>query len=499
MTAGSVLPEANGSVPGWLEDAGTRGPDNVGADTLGSDVFGSDTLGPGRLTVAALCVKFGAVCESAVDPLEVASALEFEGYSDRIAREDYGVRDVFALAQAMYRRVPRKPRDPEPAPDPWQVPRLRPLLHGLLYALPAVCFPAAGALLAGPGVLPALVVALLVAWGLSQGLASIGYLRLGTTDLMQARQVLRSGMLAGLGLVALGMFAVRVAVPVHPLVLLFGAGEGVYMLGASALMVIGSERWLPAALAPGVLGSAMFLYLGRPVRLEHLAWGALAVTPLLACAMALLCTRTTASRSARLARPAELRAAGPAIAFGVVAAGLLTFPVIAGPHSHGGVNVGALVASIPLSLSMGAAEWSMLWYRRRTRRMLRTSTDLDAFQLRARVVLLYALLQYVAGTIVLVAAGFAVAVGANLVQLHWIVVLEAVGYLVLGAAMFLALLLQTMRVRALPLAAAATALVIEMIFHQYGAAIQLAVPAALLIVLGCYSMRLLGASVRHGY
>jgi hypothetical protein len=483
VSAGGV----NGAIPGWLDDPASD--------------LALAAMTPDRLTVAALCEKFADVCESAVDPLEIASALEFEGYGDRTAREDYGVRDVFALAHAMYRRVPRRPRAPEPAPDPWQTGRWRPLLHALLYALPAVCFPAAGALLAGPGVLPALVVALLVAWGLSQGLACVGYLRLGVTDMPRARRVLRSGLLAGLVLVALAMAVIQPAVHARVLVLLFGAGEGGYMLGASVLMVLGAERWLPAALAPGVLGSATFLFLGRPPHLEHLAWGALAVTPLLACAMALVCTRTAGARSPQEFVPTmrELRAAGPAIAFGVVAAGLLTFPVINGPHGHGGANIGALVASIPLSLSMGAAEWSLLWYRRRTRRLLRITSDVRVFELRARLVLLQAWLQYVAGAVVLLVAGLAIAVGAGLVHMQRIVVLEAVGYLALGSAMFLALLLQTMRIRALPLAASAVALAVEIILRGYGVAIELAVPAGLLLVAGWYSMTVLGQAVRHGY
>ena len=40
-----------------------------------------------RPTVAALCEKYGTVCESAVDPLEVASALEFDGFSDNVGLE----------------------------------------------------------------------------------------------------------------------------------------------------------------------------------------------------------------------------------------------------------------------------------------------------------------------------------------------------------------------------------------------------------------------------
>ena len=53
--------------------------------------------------VGELCRQFAAVCESAVDPLEICSALEFEGWSDQAVREHYGLADVFALAEEMYR------------------------------------------------------------------------------------------------------------------------------------------------------------------------------------------------------------------------------------------------------------------------------------------------------------------------------------------------------------------------------------------------------------
>jgi hypothetical protein len=472
-------PVINGKIPDWLEQPG---------------LYGENTP-----TVAALCERFSAVCQSAVDPLEVASALEFDGFSDRTVRDEYGVRDVFALARALYLRVPRQPADPAPAQDPWQVSRFRPLLHGLLYALPAVCFPAAGALLVGPGVLPTLVVALLVAWGLSQGLACIGYLRrAGTADEGQVRRVLRAGLGAGLVMVALTMLAARLYLHSYPLVLFFGAGEGVYMLGACVLMVVGAETWLPVALAPGVVGSGVFLYLGRPHGLEHLAWAALGATPLLACVIAIACSRKHGPRTGRLLIASELWAAGPAIAFGVVAAGLLTFPVVAGPEGHGGLNSGALLASLPLSLSMGAAEWSLLWYRRRTRRLLGSTSGLRAFRLRSRLLLLVALLQYLSGTTVLIAAGVAIAGATGFAHPQLTELPEMAAYLMLGSAMFLALMLQTMRVRAVPLLVASAALAAELILHDLGMIVQVVTPAALLIVIGCYAMTSLGAAVRHG-
>jgi hypothetical protein len=373
-----------------------------------------------------------------------------------------------------------------------------PLLHGLLYALPAVCFPAAAGLLGGPGVLPTLVLALLVAWGVSQGVAAVGYLRrAGTADEGQVRRVLRAGLGAGLVLVALAMLAARLDLHSHPLVLFFGAGEGVYMLGACVLMVVGAETWLPLALAPGVVGSGVFLYLGRPPGLEHLAWGALGATPLLACLIALACTRKQGFRAGRLLVAPELRAAVPAIAFGVVAAGLLSFPVIAGPQGHGGLNAGALLASLPLSLSMGAAEWSLLWYRRRTRRLLGTMSGLGGFRLRSRLSLFVALLQYLCGTAALMAAGAAIAGATGFAHPGWADLPEMAAYLMLGSAMFLALLMQTMGVRAIPLLAASAALAAELILHNEGMIVQVVTPAALLIVIGCFAVMALGA-VRHG-
>ena len=79
---------------------------------------------------------------------------------------------------------------------------------------------------------------------------------------------------------------------------------------------------------------------------------------------------------------------------------------------------------------------------------------------------------------------------------HVLVVMLA--YLMLGSAMFLALLLQTAGVRAVPLAVAAAALATELALRDMGMVIQVLTPAALLIVMGGFAARSLGAAVRHG-
>jgi hypothetical protein len=433
MSAGDV----RAALPGvtWPDDG--SGPPRL------RTITGTQAAPP--LSVAALCEEFIPVCESAVDPLEIASALEFEGMSDQSVRDRYGYTDVFALAREMYIQVPRQPAEPAPPADPWSVSRLQPLLHGLLYGLPAVCFPAAAALLNGPGAHVALLVALLTSWAASQGLASLGYLRLGrTTDRDQAKRLLRAGLLAGLVLIAAIMGATALLVHARLPVVIFGIGEGAYMLGACVLLVLGAEKWLLAALAPGVLGSVAFLVLGRPPGLEHAAWAALAVPPVLAVAAALAATRTAVpagrgpgSWLARLAprglvTAAELRGAVPAAAFGLVAAGLLAYPVVTAVPGHPGVNAGALLATLPLSLSMGAAEWSLLSYRRQTRTLLRSKGDLRAFGRGARLVLARALAQYLLAAVVLTAIAAWIAITVGLVHPTGLLVPELAVYVTLG-------------------------------------------------------------------
>jgi hypothetical protein len=97
-----------------------------------------------------LCQAMEAVCASAVDPLEVAAALEFAGVSDRSARERYAMPTVFALAEEMYSRVPRQPAEPVPV-APRRVGIGRSTRRCVVYGLPAVCFVAAGGLLSGAG------------------------------------------------------------------------------------------------------------------------------------------------------------------------------------------------------------------------------------------------------------------------------------------------------------------------------------------------------------
>jgi len=453
-----------------------------------------------------LCEQFVVVCESAVDPLEISSALEFAGLSDQAARKRYGASDVFALAEEMFRRVPRRPAEPEAQPDPWRSSKVRPALHGLLYGLPTICFLAATGLLAGSHVLIVLIVALLTSWALSQGLAYLGYLRLGRAEPAQAARLLLAGEAAGIAGVALALAVTSLAVHAHITALIFGLGLGAYMIGATVLMVLGAERLLLAAIAPGVLGSVTFLILGQPPQLEYAAWGALAATPLLALALAavrashvagLFGKARQAPPAGKLVAAAELRDALPSAGFGLVAAALLIFPIAAALLGHRGPDTGAMLASLPLALSMGAAEWMLIWFRRRTQRLLRSTREPRVFAVRARLVLLGALLQYLIAAILLTAVVVAIAGLTGLVHLHATVLPQTVVYIALGGAMFVALLLQAFGCRVFPLIACAVALALEVVWRSLGVWAQLVACAELLVVLVGYAALVLGRALRH--
>jgi hypothetical protein len=461
------------------------------------DLATAEVIPPGD--VDALCQEFRPVCQSAVDPLEIASTLEFNGWSDHAIEESFGFPDVFALAREMYRRVPRQPLEPPVSPDPWGPSRLRPLLHGLLYVLPAVCFPAAAGILAGRGVLAVLVVALLAGWSLSQGLAYLGYTRRGQAGQGQERPLLRRGLAVGLAVVVLAMALTALLAHAGLPAVLFGAGEGAYMLGASVLLVLGAGRWLLLALAPGVVASAVFLGLGRPAYLEHVAWVGLAATPALALGLALAFTKSTSPSVGRSWSGTEVLRAVPSAWFGLAAAGLLAFPIVVGVHGHGGPNSPALLAALSLSLSMGVAEASLLWYRRRTQRLLHASGDLGGFVIRARAALLVSLLQYAGAAAALMAAVVAVAVGGGLTTAHWTELPQLASYAILGAALFLALAVQAFGLRAFIVAASSVALGFEIAFRDLGVPAQLAACGALLVAVGAYATLELGNVVRHGY
>ena len=295
--------------------------------------------------------------------------------------------------------------------------------------------------------------------------------------------------------------------PVRAPVLVFAVAQGGYLLAATVLLVLGGERWLLLALAPSVLGTGAYLVFGQPRLLGTVPW-----LPLVGCAVLAGCL--AAVRAGRLGRGgghgrlvdgAELRGSFPHALFGLIAAGLLTFPVLVVGLGHGSVLSAMALLTVPLSVSMGAAEWSLHWYRRRMRQLLRDSRTVRQFVPLARLALAAAVAGYLAGAALLVVGTLLVATTARLVTPGWTVVGAGAACLALGCALFLALLLQAFGTGPLTSVACVTALTIEMVVvlgrpGGWGldvAPAQLLVCSALFAVLVARACVLLGRVTAH--
>ncbi|MFG1604858.1 hypothetical protein [Actinoplanes sp. NPDC049265] len=362
--------------------------------------------------------------EAAVDRYEVAAVLEAEGVTDVTARERHHAEDVFDLADRLFRQTPRRPQPNRPVVNPWRATPVTHVLRGVLFGLPALSYLAVADRITGPGPAVLLVVSVLLSWAAGQGLAYLGHSRLGRNDRAGAAAVL-SGATVAVALPAVAVVAgLGFALGVPFVVTLIAAGQLTYVLAATVALLLGREWWLLAAL---VLGA-----------------GAGLLTPVAAAAgvVAAIAVAGWAVRGVRPALPArdELVAALPAVAFGVVVGGLLILtPALRAldPRPGPGASVGAALAVLlPLSVSMGAAEWLLFGYRAATHRAMAESRNFRAFRRRASKALLRATAGYVAVLAALLVAGIAVTRE-----------LPRVEPVLIGPALFLALLLMSFDIR----------------------------------------------------
>ncbi|MFI8283600.1 hypothetical protein ACIF84_11145 [Streptomyces albidoflavus] len=158
--AGPGAPGALYAGPGLAGDTAAGSASGTGdSPAQGSGGPGTAAApGAGGDPVKALMHRHRELCARAVDPLEIAAALEAHGMTDRTAAH-FRHRDVFSLAEEMYARVPRHSSDRSAPP-------------ASAHAAPE---PVAGAAAAGPSwlltlvLLPALPGALCA--GLLAGLA----------------------------------------------------------------------------------------------------------------------------------------------------------------------------------------------------------------------------------------------------------------------------------------------------------------------------------------
>jgi hypothetical protein len=365
--------------------------------------------------VAVLSREHEGLCRQACDPDEIAAVLEAHGLDDRRARATYGVAGTFEVAEALWRLVPWRPADDDPRRDLWRLPLWRALLRGLVYVLPPLLAALAIGGIAEPVAAPALLLATAATIAAGQALSVLGHLFIGRLQEAVLAALVRTA-LGGATLVA--VLAVAAAALLHgPLVLTAaGAGQLVFVVAATVLIVQRRDLLLVALIAPGtLLAGVLAWHPSRPG--AHTAFVvAAAATVVLTAAGAFAASPRPPARPVRALATAlsrdEATVAGTAAAHGLgltaLAAGALV-AVAAGRTPLSGVDVA--VATLPLTTTLGVAEYLLHRARGRCVRGMVRARDLRGFavasarELRTMIVLQGATTGAVAGTVLVLHDG----------------------------------------------------------------------------------------------
>ncbi|MFD6496924.1 hypothetical protein ACFV99_20940 [Streptomyces sp. NPDC059944] len=403
----------------------------------------------------------------AVHPYEVAALLESEGLTAEVIQERYGHPNLFSLASALYERVPRTFPEPAGPADPWRPDHVRCALRGVLFALPGLAYLLTGRLWHAGRDLDVLVVAGLVSWAWGQALGHRAYLRMTTGRREAGRTLLKGAPLGALTATAAGSLIAGSGTAVA-----VAAAQSVYLAAAGALLVLGGERLLLAALTPLAAG-ALALPWWEPGDALRITLPLLSVLGAVAAAgWALRGVLTTAPAPGGV-RPALLRSL-PYGLFGLSAGVLVLLEGRQHPY-----------AVIVLTVSMGPAEWLLYRYRGMSVAALRATATPAAFLLRSTGILGLCLLLYV-----LPLLPAALLTGA-----------EPAPLLLLAATLWTALLLQAFGVAWPPAAvclAAAGGAAAAGVLHSPPTALALCLccGAAALCLTAC-AVRLLGRPAPH--
>lgn len=305
------------------------------------------------------------VCSSAVDPLEIAVALEVAGISHAVVTDRYDRADVFALAGTLWDRIPLQPSTATPA----QLPRpgdYRDLGRGLLYAVPALMLLAlttAFDLQLARWVLP---LAISWGWGLGQLAAFVGYRVQEPRHLARQANVLgrviigaviSTGLLSTVAALALGGGTTSITA---------ATGLVTYMVASAILLVRAEERWLFLMLLPGALASPVVLAIAR----ESAVSSAVAIVLIGGSFFAVVC-RALRGMSLRrrhgttwLDRADLVGAAGHAL-HGVLCGLAVSLVVVQIGHASPASDLARALLPVPMLATLGVMEWQLHTFRAR--------------------------------------------------------------------------------------------------------------------------------------
>ncbi|MCT4353059.1 hypothetical protein M5362_07950 [Streptomyces sp. Je 1-79] len=416
--------------------------------------------------VDELADRLRALAANAVHPDEIAAILESDGMTDDHIRLTYGRADSFALAEDIYARVERHHTRPDTAPaGPWHLGLGGCLLRGLVFALPGLAYVLGAPLLVGSGTAPLLAGAV-AGWVWNQALSHRAYSWLGLGDPGAAARALLLGAPAGALLGSAVAFAA--AGPGQWPVVLFAAGQSLYLGAATVLLVLGRERALLCALSP-LLGAVPAFWYDLPDPLR-------AGLPALSLAAAVVFAALVLRPGRRSPRPRSGPPLAASLPYGLFGLGTGLLVLYAGTGDALVTGAGPVVA---LTLSMGPAEWLLHRFRSRSLAGLRRLTTARAFRRAAAGNLAHCLGAYLAVLLALAAAGTQLWPGAQALGGE-----RLLGLLLVGVVLWLGLLLQAFGAVRSAAAVCVLAAGVQTLAPTSGPAVS-AVAAALLTVLTC--------------
>ncbi len=330
-----------------------------------------------RSALAKLSRQFDEACTTAVDSLQIAAALESGGITDQIARSEYGLPDVFAVAEELFLRVPRRIKSQAKGQSftkRWQ--NLRELSHGLLYALTGLAYPAMVGTLGDTALFIALVMGTAVSWSWSMGVSWLAYRLIGRGAKQEAARVLLRGSLIGILGVQLIALLVAKMLGLGPAVMVFAMAQMAYQMAASVLIIYGLEGWLFFALLPSLVVNGWYLLTTSP-NLQTAAISATLTSITLALNLAFLALWNTPKTKIFWATLSlrEIREVLPIFAYGALSAAL----VLLGNAHNMFASPDLSLSIVPLVLSMGILEWQARRFNERSRGLLHDSHRVSEF------------------------------------------------------------------------------------------------------------------------
>ncbi|HJZ60833.1 MAG TPA: hypothetical protein VKD47_01620 [Miltoncostaeaceae bacterium] len=385
--------------------------------------------------LSRLSRRMDGVCTGAVDALEIAAALEADGLTDALARLRFGLPDVFAVAEELHARVPLRSHA-RPAVDGEAVSR-RCIARGALFALPGVYFFGLEHSISSRLATLVLVGVTIGGWAVSQAISILAHGVLARRGRPAALGLLRWTLIGSL-LAAAGVAAVGRAAFDWPAGLTAVAiGLGVYVVAATALVFVEADLWLGAMMVPGAAAAAAHSLGGSAWIPWDAVLGVMTAGIALVVLAALWQTRG-AMRAGAMPTRREARRAGPYVVYGLLAGSLVAAPIV-GPIIATQRGAATLLAAgmVPLTLSMGFAEFELRRHVARTRRALGRELDLRVFGRVAGRSLAVASIRYLAAVVLLGAVSLAVVALSGHSPADPLVLMT--GYTLLGCALFLGL------------------------------------------------------------